>query len=220
MVPKREMEPILGYVTVSNFTVEKGDPPNPKPDGFPNYPIPVILIDRLAISREYQRCGLGKKFLMHIFFTSACAVKDLRIGSVGIVTNAINQDAVDLIRRFVAGACEPYEWDDFESIEEDNPEVKIALHVIWYISRQYPDSIASYCHPDASKEFPKIADALEKGDFSNIDANMAIPLLLENKIPTKINSSEIPRTADTVSKAVATGNRYRTSTSNARKISA
>lgn len=91
---------ILGYVTVSNSTVEKGDPPAPSLASFPNYPIPVILIGRLAIHKDNHRQGLGELLLMHVFFTSARAVRELKLGSVGIITDAIDEQAVNFYRKY------------------------------------------------------------------------------------------------------------------------
>lgn len=100
LVPQGKNEPILGYVTVSNSTVEKGEPPAPPLASFPDYPIPVTLIGKLAISKDHQRQELGKRALMHVFFTSARAIRELKIGSVGIITDAIDQEAVDFYSKF------------------------------------------------------------------------------------------------------------------------
>lgn len=100
MIPKGEMEPILGYATVSNATVEKGDNPPPVLKKLPNYPISVTLIGRLAISKEYQGKGLGRHFLMHIFYNAHYALKSLNIGTVGIITDAKNQDAVNFYSKY------------------------------------------------------------------------------------------------------------------------
>jgi len=94
VVPKGKDEPILGYVSVLNSTVEKGFPPAPQLKGFPNYPIPVMLIGRLAVSIRYQSQGIGKRILMHVFVTHVKAVRELGIGSVGVVTDAIDENAV------------------------------------------------------------------------------------------------------------------------------
>ena len=94
VVPKGEDGPILGYVSVLNSTVEKGDPPAPQLKGFPNYPIPVMLIGRLAVSNQYQSQGIGKRILMHVFVKHVKAVRELGIGSVGVITDAIDENAV------------------------------------------------------------------------------------------------------------------------------
>ncbi len=91
---------ILGYVTISNSTVEKGDPPAPPLASFPNYPIPVTLIGRLAINKNNHRQGLGELLLMHVFFTSARAVRELKLESVGIITDAIDEMAVNFYSKY------------------------------------------------------------------------------------------------------------------------
>lgn len=100
LLPKGELEPILGYTTLSNASVTKGDPPEPSLANLPNYPIPVTLIGRLAISKDNQGQGLGKHFLMHIFYITYIAVKEHGLGSVGVITDAIDQNAVDFYSKY------------------------------------------------------------------------------------------------------------------------
>jgi len=95
IVPKDQDEPVLGYISVSNSSVEKGDPPAPQLTHFPNYPIPVTLIGRLAVSNVQQGRGLGRRLLMRVFFAQYQSVINNHMGSVGVITDAIDQNAVD-----------------------------------------------------------------------------------------------------------------------------
>ena len=99
VVPSGKDETILGYVTVSSATVEKGDPPAPRLDKFPDYPISVTLIGRLAVSKGYQGQGIGRLILMHVFFNHAKSVRELHIGSVGVITDAIDERAASFYAR-------------------------------------------------------------------------------------------------------------------------
>ena len=100
-----------------------------------------------------------------------------------------NKDAAEIIRRFVLGSCnDPYEWDDFESIEEGNQEVKLAIHLCWHFANKYPyDDKAEYCNKQADINFFKIADALENNSFKNINIEEALVSLQNDIIPENIN---------------------------------
>lgn len=109
IVPKDQEGPILGYVTVSNVSVEKADPPEPQFKKFPAYPIPLTLVSRLAVSKDYQGKKLGRTILMHVFYNQYRAVNELNIGSVGVITDAIDDKA----RRF-------YAKNDFSVLPDEN----------------------------------------------------------------------------------------------------
>lgn len=100
MCPEGNKEEIYGYITLSNATIEKGDPPFPPLSKFPNYPLPVTLIGRLAISTNHQKKGLGTHLMMHAFFTAARSVRELNIGSIGMITDAIDKNAEKFYERF------------------------------------------------------------------------------------------------------------------------
>jgi hypothetical protein len=92
-----------------------------------------------------------------------------------------NKDAADIIRRFANGTTLPYEWDDFETQNEDNPEADIAIKLIWFLASKYPaQKPTEYCDKKAIPFFLKIADALEKGEFRNVDP-LEIQMCLKNR---------------------------------------
>lgn len=123
IVREDNLKKILGYVTVSNSTVEKGDPPAPSLVGFPNYPISETLIGRLAINKDNHRQGLGEQLLMHVFFTSARAVRELKLGSVGIITDAIDEKALNFYQK--------YDFQVLPSQEEFPKRMFISNHTIF-----------------------------------------------------------------------------------------
>lgn len=110
-------------------------------------------------------------------------IKDLLSGA----KYTSNQDAAEIIRRFVKGNGGLYEWDDFETTREKNPDVELALHLCWYFARKYPpqDSTA-YCGQKACSYFLRIAEALEKNWFRNIDHRTAKQALERNELPEAI----------------------------------
>jgi hypothetical protein len=83
-----------------------------------------------------------------------------------------NENAAAIIRRFIQGGDDPYEWDDFETIEEKNPDVALALELCWFFANWFPSRHSTeYCNPKAFPYFLKIADALEKNGFSDLNHN-------------------------------------------------
>ena len=53
----------MGYYTLAANSVSRSDTPDRVAKGLANYPVPVILLARLAIDRSEQSQGLGKGLL-------------------------------------------------------------------------------------------------------------------------------------------------------------
>ena len=54
---------VVGYYSLTVGSVEHGDAPERVKKGLPNYPIPVMILARLAIDRNHHGKGLGKGLL-------------------------------------------------------------------------------------------------------------------------------------------------------------
>lgn len=81
-----------------------------------------------------------------------------------------NKEGADIIRRFVKDAVGPYEWDDFESVNQSNPDVDIAINLCWYYAAKFPAKNKNeYCGSEAVQFFLRIADALQEGRFAGLD---------------------------------------------------
>lgn len=100
MIEKGKRLPILGYATVYAATVEKAILPESRQSGLGSYPVPVFLVARFAISKDYQGQGLGKRQLMHIFKTTSQAINSGLIGARGIIVDAKDQGAVDFYQKY------------------------------------------------------------------------------------------------------------------------
>lgn len=86
---------IVGYYTISMHSVlldELGDSRLRIPH------IPVVLLGRLAIDRQYQGQGVGTKLLLHAFL----AANDLskQIGAHAIVVDPLNAGAIAFYQKF------------------------------------------------------------------------------------------------------------------------
>lgn len=103
-----------------------------------------------------------------------------------------NKDAANIIKRFVHRVDKKYEWDDFESITETNPNVRLALYLCWYFANLYP--INNFCekhNPDnlssrALDCYLKVADALENDRFNVLDQKAVIESLKKNTLPGSV----------------------------------
>lgn len=113
-----------------------------------------------------------------------------------------NEEAAIMIRRFVAGTTKDYEWDEFEVIEEENPDVNLAIHICWYFAKIYPSQKEhEYCDSFADKYFLAVADSLEKGCFSGMNhsklidqiKNMNMPNLITEVLESQAHSEEVQR---------------------------
>lgn len=100
-----------------------------------------------------------------------------------------NKDAAAIIKRFISGTGQEYEWDDFESVEHKNPDVDLAIKLCCFFAGKFPpEKSTEYCNRKADMYFLKIADALGSNDFSNLDYE-AIKLSLKKGIlPEKITT--------------------------------
>jgi hypothetical protein len=80
------------------------------------------------------------------------------------------KEAAEIIRRFVSGNSDEYEWDDFETANQENPQVELAILLCWYFAAKFPArNSTEYCDPQADRYFLRIADALERGFLKEIE---------------------------------------------------
>jgi len=60
----KSSEEIIGYYTLSPFSFSKNEMRSDFSKKLPHYPIPAILLGRLAVSLNYQGQGIGESLLM------------------------------------------------------------------------------------------------------------------------------------------------------------
>ncbi|PCI39987.1 MAG: GNAT family N-acetyltransferase [Elusimicrobia bacterium] len=92
---------VVGYYALTAGSASHEEATAATKKGLPQYPIPVIIIARLAIDRQEQGTGLGSALLKDALIRIETASKD--IGIRAVLVHAINSDA----RKF-------YENNDFE----------------------------------------------------------------------------------------------------------
>ena len=79
---------VLGYVTLSANSVHFENVPT---EDLPHYPIPAVLIARLAVDRSAQRMGVGTG-LMLAALRLAVDISD-RVGVFAVTVDAMNEEA-------------------------------------------------------------------------------------------------------------------------------
>ena len=98
-----------------------------------------------------------------------------------------NEAGANVIRRFIRGHGDPYEWDDFETVNEENPDVDLAIRLCWYFAAIFPaKSPTEYCANEASPYFLAVADALEKGFLGTLDSVEVVKSLKKNQLPDNV----------------------------------
>ena len=109
-----------------------------------------------------------------------------------------NEQAANIIRRLVDNNFNyPLEWDDFESLEENNPEADIALELCIFFAKKFPGNMtALYCNEKALPYFLKIADMLEKNCFQDIDPEETRKSLRNGEIPGNLRQKLNIKTSD------------------------
>ncbi|MBZ5724268.1 MAG: GNAT family N-acetyltransferase [Acidobacteriia bacterium] len=83
---------VIGYYTLSSYTIDGGELPDEVAKHLPNYPkLPAILIGRLARDKKYARQGVGETLLVDALRRSL--ENTARVGAVAVVVEAENEKA-------------------------------------------------------------------------------------------------------------------------------
>ena len=89
---------ILGFYSLAMSAIRKDQLPDAYQSRFPNYPLPVARLARLAVDQRYQRQGLGELLLADAL--SRCLRLSEEIGMVGVVVDAKHERARWYYERF------------------------------------------------------------------------------------------------------------------------
>ncbi len=88
---------IKGFVTVSSSSIEVDNLPPASKKRFPQYPLPVIRLARLAVAESERSRGIGLYLLRSVFYLAYEMSK--KVGCIGIVVDA-KPDSVDFYTRY------------------------------------------------------------------------------------------------------------------------
>jgi GNAT superfamily N-acetyltransferase len=83
---------ILGYYTLSAFSIESGELPEAIARKLPRYPLlPATLLGRLAVSQAHRGRGLGSILLADALERSLN--NTFSVGSIGVIVDALDEGA-------------------------------------------------------------------------------------------------------------------------------
>lgn len=89
---------IAGYYSLAMSAIRKEHLPPQHHKRFPNYPVPVARLTRLAVDQSRQGQGLGQLLLMDALYR--CHRLSGEISSAGVVVDAKHADAQRFYRQF------------------------------------------------------------------------------------------------------------------------
>jgi GNAT superfamily N-acetyltransferase len=89
---------VAGYVSLTTGSVQRDEAPKRFARGMPAYPLPTILIARLAVARDRQGRRLGSRLLAEAL-RMAVAASDA-VAARLLVVEAIDDDAAAFYRRW------------------------------------------------------------------------------------------------------------------------
>lgn len=94
---ERKKYPVAAYYTLAGGTVTRETLPTNQ--ALPPYPVPVTLLARLAVSKEYQGRGIGEKTLVTAL-RQAVFLRDKGLPSFGVVLDVLDENALKFYQRF------------------------------------------------------------------------------------------------------------------------
>lgn len=93
MVTQTPPQDLVGYFTLSSGEVERDALPPAMTRHLARYPVPVVVIGRLAIDSKWQRKGLGARLLMNALRRVHRAHIELDIGIKAVIVDAKDESS-------------------------------------------------------------------------------------------------------------------------------
>lgn len=89
---------IRGYYSLAMAGIRRDNLPARFADRFPNFPLPVVRLARLAVAEQHQRQGLGELLLADAF--RRCLRLSVEIGMIGVIVDAKDERARGWYERY------------------------------------------------------------------------------------------------------------------------
>lgn len=113
----QKKSPIAAYFTLASSTVSRDDIPSKS--NFPAYPVPVVLLARLAVDKNYQRMRLGEKTLITALRKSV-ELTDGGLPAVGLILEVLDEDALKFYQHY----------DILQPFTNDSMRLFIAMNIL------------------------------------------------------------------------------------------
>ncbi len=96
-----ELEQLVGYLCWNTASYGKSGLPKKVARGLPNYPIPALLISRLAVDKKFKGKGFGSEILAFALDTAlALSQSPTAPGFRFVVVDAIDEAAISFYKKF------------------------------------------------------------------------------------------------------------------------
>ena len=89
--------PVAAYYTLASCTVTREEIPTD--DRLPGYPVPVVLLGRLAVDQRFQGQRLGEKTLVSALRHSV-TLTERGLPAMGLILDVLDEDALAFYQRF------------------------------------------------------------------------------------------------------------------------
>lgn len=89
---------VVGYYTLTIGSVSKQETPSSVGKGLANYPVPVIILARLAVDKTERGTGLGKSLLREALLQIICAAD--KVGGRAVLVHAKDERSRSFYEHF------------------------------------------------------------------------------------------------------------------------
>jgi hypothetical protein len=113
--PKRSQ--ISAYYSLASCTVTRGEIHSDK--SLPGYPVPVVLLARLAVDEKFKQQRLGEKTLITALRKSV-ELTDSGLPALGVILDVLDEDALGFYQRY----------EMFEPFTDDPMRLFAAMHTL------------------------------------------------------------------------------------------
>ena len=90
---------VFGYYTLTVGQVDREGLPPKVAKKLPKYPVPVVVLGRLAVDQSVQKEQLGRRLLWDALNRSAAAAES--VGVFALVVDALDEGVAGFYRRFL-----------------------------------------------------------------------------------------------------------------------
>jgi len=117
---KNKKIPLAAYYTLASTIVEREQLPIKK--SLPRYPVPVVLLARLAVDKGFQSRGIGEKVLITALRKSV-ELTERGLPALGVVVDVLDNAALKFYHKF----------DIFESFIDNPMRLFVPMNVVKHI---------------------------------------------------------------------------------------
>lgn len=116
-IEKQEKFTIAAYYTLAIETIKRHE--IPFPNSLPTYPLPVVLLARLAVNKNHQNQRLGEKLLISTLRKAVELTQEAGLPAIGIVLDVLDDSALKFYEKF----------EVFESFSDDPMRLFLSMNV-------------------------------------------------------------------------------------------